>query len=168
MDRKNGIDTGTQPYALAREEGQAVWFLGALLVVKATGEQTGRACGLIEHLLPPGAASPYHVHRNEDEAYYVVEGEMTFYVGEERIKAGAGAWVYGPRGVPHGFEAEGTEPARMLLFNTPAGFEGFPVEAGEPAEELTLPPAGPPPDLERLVRIAATYGIEILGPLPGR
>ena len=150
MDRKNGIDTGTQPYALAREEGQAVWFLGALLVVKATGEQTGGACGLIEHLLPPGAASPYHVHRNEDEAYYVVEGEMTFYVGEKRIEAG------------------GTGPARMLLFNTPAGFEGFPMEAGEPAEELTLPPAGPPPDLERLVRIAATYGIEILGPLPGR
>jgi quercetin dioxygenase-like cupin family protein len=161
------MDTSTRPYALEREEGQAVWFLGALLIVKATGEQTGGAFGLIDHLLPAGWASPYHVHRNEEESFYVVEGEMTFYVGDERVKAGPGAWVYGPRGVPHGFAVEGDAPARMLLLNTPAGFEGFPVEVGKPAEELTLPPAEPP-DLERLVKIAATYDIEILGPLPSR
>ena len=164
---ENAMNTVNQSYALAREEGQAVWFLGALLVVKATGEQTGGVFGLIDHLLPEGWASPYHVHRNEGESFYVVEGEMTFYVGEERIRAGAGAWVYGPRGVPHGFAVEGTAQARVLLLNTPAGFEGFPVEVGEPAKELTLPPAGPP-DLQKLARIAATYGIEILGPLPGR
>jgi mannose-6-phosphate isomerase-like protein (cupin superfamily) len=166
MDKgEHAMDMGTRPYALAREEGRAVWFLGALLVVKATDEQTGGAFGLIDHVLPAGFASPYHVHRNEDEAYYVVEGEMTFYVGDERVKAESGAWVYGPRAVPHGFEAEGTAPTRMLLFNTPAGFEDFPVEAGEPAKELTLPPAGPP-DLEKLAKIAAKYDIEILGPLP--
>ena len=83
------MDMGTRPYALAREEGRAVWFLGALLVVKATDEQTGGAFGLIYHVLAAGFASPYHVHRNEDEAYYVVEGKMTFYVyvGDERVKA---------------------------------------------------------------------------------
>lgn len=161
------MDMGTQPYALEREEGQAVWFLGALLIVKATGEQTGGAFGLTDHVLPAGWASPYHMHQNEDEAFYVVEGEMTFYVGDERVKAKSGTFVYGPRGVPHGFAVEGTAPARMLLLNTPAGFEGFPVEVGEPAKELTLPPAEPP-DLERLMAIAAKYDIEILGPLPGR
>jgi hypothetical protein len=62
---------------------------------------------------------------------------------------------------------EGTAPARILLQNYPAGFEGFPAEVGEPAEELVLPPAEPP-DMERLMAIAAKYGIEILGPLPGR
>ena len=164
---ENGMDTGTRPYALAREEGQAVWFLNALLVVKANGGQNGGAFGLIDHLLPAGWASPYHVHRNEEESFYVVEGEMAFYVGDEKVEAGPGAFVYGPRGVPHGFAVEGDAPARVLLLNTPAGFEGFPVEAGRPAEELTLPPAEPP-DLERLARIAATYDIEILGPLPGR
>ena len=163
----NAMNTGIGPYALGREEGQAVWFLGALLVVKAGAEGTGGAFGLIDHLLPVGWASPYHVHRKEEESFYVVEGEMAFYVGGERIEAGPGAFVYGPRGVPHGFAVEGEAPARVLLLNTPAGFEGFPVEAGEPARELTLPPAAPP-DLERLARIAATYGIEILGPLPGR
>src|SRR5215208_6887415 len=148
-----------RPYALEREEGQALWFLGTLVLVKATGEQTGGAFGLIDNVLPAGFASPYHVHR--------IEGEMTFYVGDERVKAGAGAFVYGPRGVPHGFAVEGTAPARILLQNYPAGFEGFPVEVGEPAKELTIPPAEPP-DMEKLMAIAAKYDIEILGPLPGR
>src|SRR5918997_6395325 len=94
-------DTGTRPYALAREEGRAVWFLGTLVVVKATGEQTAGAFGLVDNLMPAGFASPYHVHRNEDESFYVLEGEMTFYVGEEKVKAEAGAVVYGARGVPH-------------------------------------------------------------------
>ena len=82
------MDMGTQPYALAREEGQAVWFLGTLVIVKATGEQTGGAFGFIDNLMPAGFTSPYHMHRNEDESFYVVEGEITFYVGEERVKAG--------------------------------------------------------------------------------
>jgi quercetin dioxygenase-like cupin family protein len=160
------MDMGTQPYVLEREEGQAVWFLGALLIMKATNEHTGGAFGLIDNLMPAGFASPYHMHRNEDESFYLVEGEMTFYVGEERVKAEPGAFVYGPRGVPHGFEVEGTAPARMLLLNTPAGFERFTVEAGEPAKELTKPPAEPP-DMDKLMAIAAKYAIEILGPLPG-
>jgi quercetin dioxygenase-like cupin family protein len=160
-------DMGTRPYALAREEGRAVWFLGTLVMVKATGEQTGGAFGLIDNVMPAGFASPYHTHRNEDESFYVVEGEMSLYVGGERVKAGPGAFVYGPRGVPHGFEVEGTEPARILLQNHPAGFEGFPVEVGEPAEQLVLPEAEPP-DMERLMAIAAKHDIEILGRLPGR
>ncbi len=160
------MDMGTQPYALAKEEGQAVWFLDSLLIVKATGEQTGGAFGLIDHVMPPGD-SPFHVHHNEDEAFYVYEGEMTFYVGEERIKAQPGTWVYGPREVPHGFRIEGDSPARMLLFNTPAGFEQFPVEVGEPAKGLTLPPPPEePPDMERLMSVSAKYDIDILGPLP--
>jgi quercetin dioxygenase-like cupin family protein len=159
------MEMDTRPYALAREEGQAVWFLGTLVIVKATDEQTGGAFGLIDNVLPAGFSSPYHVHRNEDESFYVVEGEMIFYVGEERVKAGPGAWLYGPREIPHGFGVEGTAPARILLLNTPAGFEGFPVEVGEPAKELALPPAEPP-DMERLMAIATKYDIEILGPLP--
>ena len=140
--------------------------MGTLVIVKATGEQTRGAFGLIDNVMPAGFASPYHMHHNEDESFYVVESEMTFYVGDERVKAGAGTFVYGPRGVPHGFEVEGTQPARILLQNYPAGFEGFPVEVGEPAEELTIPTAEPP-DMERLMTIAAKYNIEILGPLPG-
>ena len=159
------MDMGTQPYALASEEGQAVWFLGTLVIMKATGEQTAGAFGLIDNLMPAEFASPYHMHRNEDESFYLVEGEMTFYVGEERVKAEAGAFVYGPRGVPHGFKVDGTEPARILLQNYPAGFE-FPCGSGRTAKELSIPPAEPP-DMDKLMAIAAKYDIEILGPLPG-
>ena len=113
------MDMGTQPYALASEEGPAVWFLGTLVIMKATGEQTGGAFGLIDNLMPAGFASPYHMHRNEDESFYVVEGEMTFYVGEERVKAERGAFVYGPRGVPHGFEVDGASQ------DTPAKLPGW-------------------------------------------
>lgn len=162
---KGSIDTVPQPYALTREEGQAVWFLNALMIMKATGEQTGNAFTLIENVGPPGGESPYHVHHNEDEAFYVLEGELTVYVGGEKIKAGPGTWVYAPREVAHGFRIVGASPARFLLLYTPAGFEQFFVEVGEPARELALPPAEPP-NIERLMTISPKYDIEILGSLP--
>jgi uncharacterized cupin superfamily protein len=73
------MDIDTQQYALEREEGQAVRFLRALLMVKATEEQTGGALGLIDHVLPTGWASPHHAHRNLEESFYVLEGGMTLY-----------------------------------------------------------------------------------------
>ena len=158
------MDMVPQPYALAREEGLAVWFLDALLIVKANAEQTGGAFALIDNVGPPGD-SPFHVHQNEDEAFYVLEGEITVYVGDEKIKADPGTWVYGPREVPHGFRIGGTSPARFLLLYTPAGFEQYFVEVGEPVRELTLPPAEPP-NMERLMSVAPKYDIDILGPLP--
>ena len=165
LRRKSNIDMGSQPYALAREEGLPLCFLNALLIVKATGEQTGGAFTLIDNVGPSGGESPYHVHHNEDEAFYVLEGEMTVYVGGEKIKAEPGTWVYGPREVPHGFRIGGASPVRFLLLYTPAGFEQFFVEVGEPARELTLPTAEPP-NMERLISLAPKYDIEILGPLP--
>ena len=77
-----------------------------------------------------------------------------------------GRFVYGPRGVPHTFTVSSAE-ARFLLVAEPGGFEGFLRAVGEPAQALTLPPAPDgPPDLERLVAVAAEYGVEIIGP-PG-
>jgi quercetin dioxygenase-like cupin family protein len=150
----------TQPYALAREEAEALWFMGIPTRVLATAEQTGGAFGLIEHVIPAGDESPWHVHHAEDESFYVVEGHMTFLCGEQRVQAGPGTFVYGPREIPHGFRVEGTEPAMMLLQCTPGGFEHFVIEMSESA-----PPTGPP-DMERLMALATKYDIEILGPLP--
>jgi quercetin dioxygenase-like cupin family protein len=118
--------------------------------------------GLIEHVIPPGSESPWHVHRAEDESFYVVGGRMTFLCGEQKVRAEAGTFVYGPRGIPHGFRVEGDQPARVLLQCTPGGFEHFVMEMSEPAQ-----PSGPP-DIERLMSVAAKYGNEILGPLPDR
>ena len=156
---------GNAPYALAREEGEAIWFLGMLVVMKATGEQTGGAFGLIENVMPAGFAGPYHVHHAEDEAFYVLEGELTFFCGNHRITGGPGTFVYGPRDVPHGIRVEGPVPARILLQTLPGGFEHFFRDMGEPAQELTLPPPGPV-DMEKLLGLATKYNYEILGPLP--
>jgi quercetin dioxygenase-like cupin family protein len=150
-------------YALAREEGQALWFLNALTHVKATGDQTGGAFGLIEQVIPAGFASPYHVHHVEDETFYILEGEVTFISGDRKIKATAGSYAFLPRDIPHGFKVDA--PARLLILTTPAGFEQFVIEMGEPARDASSPPASPP-DMEKLMRLAAKYQLEILGPLP--
>ena len=150
-------------YALTPEEGQALWFLNCLTRVKATAAQTGGAFGLIEQILPAGFASPYHLHHKEDETFYILEGESIFISGDRQIKASAGSYLFLPRNIPHGFKVE--TPTRLLILTTPAGFEQFVIEAGEPATDPTSPPNNPP-DMEKLMRLAAKYQIEILGPLP--
>jgi quercetin dioxygenase-like cupin family protein len=160
------VEGTASPIALHEGEGEALWAFGVLATVKATAETTGGRVAVIEHLAPQGAGSPLHVHRREDEWFYVVAGELTFWVGGTVIEARAGSFVYGPRDVPHTFLVTSPE-ARFLLVTEPAGFESFMRAMSEPAAALTVPPpAAPPSDLGPLVAAAAAYGIEILGP-PG-
>jgi quercetin dioxygenase-like cupin family protein len=159
-------DNPIAPIALGPDEGEALWFLGFLVTMKASGGTTGGRVAVIEHLAPRGAGSPLHVHRREDEWFYVTEGELTFWVGGRVIAAPAGSFVFGPRNVPHTFEVA-SERARFLLVIEPAGFDDFVRAVGEPAAALTIPPPpAEPPDMGRLVALAAEHGVEILGP-PG-
>ena len=154
------------PIALQQDEGEAIWFLGCLATIKASHADTAGRVSVIEFLAPQGHGSPLHVHRREDEWFYVTEGELTFWVDGQVIKARAGSFVYGPRNVPHTFTVTSPE-ARFLLVTEPAGFEGFMRTLSEPAQALTLPPATSlPPAPELMMAAAAEYGIEILGP-PG-
>ena len=158
--------TALSPVALHKDEGEALWFLGVLATIKASRETTEGRVAVIEHLAPQGAGSPLHVHHNEDEWFYVTEGELTFWVGGQVTDAPAGSFVYGPRGIPHTFTVTSPE-ARFLLVTEPAGFERFMRALSEPAPSLTIPPpATEPPDFARLAAVAADHGIEILGP-PG-
>jgi quercetin dioxygenase-like cupin family protein len=158
--------THVEPIALAPGEGEARWGFGTLGVLKATTETTGGHVAVIEQLAPRGAGSPLHVHRREDEWFYVIEGALTFWVGGEVIDAPAGSFVYGPRDIPHTFVVA-SEQARFLLVAEPAGIDEFFTAAGEPAARLEIPPAATePPDIAGLTALAASYGIEILGP-PG-
>ncbi len=153
-------------YSLTREEGQSVWFMGkARMTIKATAEQTNGVFSLVEEVLPPGYATIYHAHRTEEEAIYVLEGEITLIRNNEKVKAGAGTYTFLPRNTPHGYRVDGTEPARILLLITPAGFEQFFIEAGEPATG-NVPPPPSPPDREKIMALAAKYNNDILGPLP--
>ena len=154
------------PIALAPDEGEALWAFGFLATLKTSSETTDGRVAVIEHLGPRGAGSPLHVHHREDEWFYVLDGELTFWVGGEVVNASAGSFVYGPRNVPHTFVVA-SEQARFLLVTEPAGFDGFFRAASEPAAQMEIPPAPTePPDIEGLTALAATYGIEILGP-PG-
>ena len=165
-------DAASRVFGLGQGEGEAWWWLDVTLaIIKATGEETGGQYTLIEVLEPQGVEVPLHVHHNEDEAFYILEGEMTFYVGEETIKAGPGSLLFGPRDVPHTYTVD-SGPARLLFLLTPAGFEGLIRETSEPAKSLTLPPPPEePPDeaeMEELMTIAARYGNEIVGPPPSQ
>lgn len=154
------------PIALNAGEGEARWFLGTLVTIKSSGRTTDGRVSVMENLAPQGSGSPLHVHSREDEWFYIVEGELTFWVGGETIVAPAGSFVYGPRGIPHTFTVTSPE-ARFLLVVEPAGFEDFLRALSEPAETLSIPPAvTEPPDMNVMVAKAAEYGLEILGP-PG-
>ncbi len=158
--------TTHEPFRAGPGEGRSFWFLGTLMTLKATGEQTGGAFGLIEQVLPPGFAPPPHVHHAEDEAFYILEGELTFRCGDRTLPAPRGTLVFLPRGVAHTFQVSDAGPARLLQLNTPAGLEQFFVELGEPVADPATPPAGLP-DVARLLALAPGYRIEIMGPPPG-
>jgi quercetin dioxygenase-like cupin family protein len=158
---------GVVPIALAPDGGEAIWFMASLALIKSDAVTTAGTVSVIEQIAPPGGGSPLHRHTREDEWFYVIEGELTFWVGGQTTRAPAGSFVYGPKGIAHTFQVTSETPARFLLVTEPAGFEGFVRALGTPAKAMGLPPApSGPPDLEHVNAVAADYGIEILGP-PG-
>lgn len=154
------------PIALKQGEGEALWFFGSLAIVKASSETTAGRVTVVEHLAPKGSGPPVHVHHREDEWFFIMEGELTFWVGGRIIEARTGSFVYGPRDTPHTFTVTSPQ-ARSIVVTEPAGFEKFMRALGEPAKALTIPPAGIPlPSRDRIMAAAAEFGLEILGP-PG-
>ena len=147
---------------LNTREDSGFRFLGLPTLMRSTAESTGGAFGLMEHWsLPPGFASPYHTHSREDEAFYVLEGEMAFICDGVWHRGGPGTYVFGPRGLAHGFKVAGNSAARMLLLCSPGGFESFVMELSTPLGDSITPP-----DMARLLATADKYGVEIHGPLP--
>jgi len=144
----------------------AFWFANQLAEIKLAGDQSGGSVGAVEVTSPSGPAAPLHVHRREDETFYVLDGELTFTVGDRVERAGPGSVVHGPRDVPHTFTVE-SPTARWLVLSTPAGFEEFVARLGVPARVPELPSRPEPPDPARVAATASEFGIEILGPPPG-
>lgn len=137
----------TQPYHLATGEGEPMSWFTASFRLKASDDQIG----MMELEGSPGVEPPMHVHRNEDEWYYLLDGEVTFHVGPDTYRGRAGSFVFFPRAVPHTFTIE-TPAARMLLLNAPGGFERM----------FELAPKTP----EEAVAALARYGVEVVGPHP--
>jgi mannose-6-phosphate isomerase-like protein (cupin superfamily) len=157
-------ETTTNPYRLAAGEGiDAVWWKSGRITVKTSGAETGGAFSQIETDDPHGTGPPLHLHHNEDETFYVLEGEVTVVVGDERLDLSAGDFCFGPREIAHAYVVR-SERARMLVTASPAGIEqafvslGVPVTGSEPPTDPVMPP------MDELVRLFAGYGCEVLGP----
>ena len=151
------------PIAHMPGEGEHLWFFGGLTTIKVDGAETDGRVLVTEQLAPRGSGSPLHVHHNENEWFYVLEGELTIWVGGNTVAAGPRAFVFGPRDVPHTFVVS-SEQARFLLVTEPAGFEGFIRALATPAAAPEIPPAPTaPPAMEPVLQAAADHGLEILG-----
>jgi quercetin dioxygenase-like cupin family protein len=147
----------------------ARWFLGTLVRMKLSGEDTDGRFSLWEGVLPRGAAPPLHSHP-QDETFYVLDGEMSVWLGDapgaSRL-CRAGAVVYAPAGMPHTFRVE-SDTARVLTLSTPAGIEDMVLGLSEEAEWpwLQPPPDGPRVPAERMEAVLRETGMVIHGPRP--
>ena len=144
---------------------ESVWYSGHLLTFLATGKDTQGRFALIEMAGRKGNVPPPHIHHREDETFYIVEGEMTVTVGGQQIKGRPGSVLFAPRGIVHSLEIN-SEQMRMLVLLTPAGLEGYFKECSVPAPAMTMPPPAEVPygDLQKLLDVAAKYGLEFVLP----
>ena len=158
----------TKVNILLPQSGLTRRLLNNLITFKATAADTNGIYALFEIDTPPGEGMPPHLQQYDDETFWVLQGTISFLVGDREWDLGAGAYAFVPRGTRHGFRNSGRTNARMLTFVTPGGIqERFYTEAGKPAaaSQSALAPADPA-DLPRIVKIAQKYGIEMLLP-PG-
>ena len=146
-----------------RDDGEATWFINALMTTKASMSETGGAYSLTEHLVTSASNPPMHVQVDEDEAFYILDGEVEFEVDGEVLVATPGTFAFVARGAAHTFRVL-TDTARMLVIcsgKASDNLEEFFLAMGQPASERALPqPAAP--DGGRLAELADSMGIELL------
>jgi mannose-6-phosphate isomerase-like protein (cupin superfamily) len=157
-------DAGSRrPFVRRAGEGHSAWSLGGRFTIKLEAAESETRFAVVEALAFQTTEPPLHIHHREDEAWYLLDGKMTFYVGSDAISADRGSFVFAPKGIPHTFTVD-VEPTRVLVFAAPAGFEHFALELGETATSDRRPSqlAMPPPEV--LGPVAERYGIEVVGP----
>ena len=147
---------------VGKGEGKSFWLLTDLHTFKVVGDDTNGAFTVAELTAGPELGPPPHIHRHNDESFYILEGTFDFSLAGRAFTARAGAFVYLPRGVVHTHRAGGGASARALVIQAPAGVERFIEEAGKPATDPSVRPAPPErSELERIVTIAQKHGIEV-------
>jgi quercetin dioxygenase-like cupin family protein len=151
-------EQGPRPFVSVPEAGRALDTpAGPLIAFNAYDEQTGGALTAFESDAAPGEGPPFHLHVRENETIYVLEGRLRVRLGEAVHEAPAGSLVFMPRGVPHAWQNEGQNRARILVVFTPAspGMERFFERAAELPDDMR---AG------AFETLAGDAGMEVLGP----
>ena len=145
----------------AADGGERLSWMGEPTLLKVTGAETQGRYALAEIITTPDGLVPLHVHHREDEAFFVLDGEVSFAIGEDTFDAGPGGFAFGPRDVPHRYTVR-TPTARMLMVFSPAGFEGFIRETSESTDSLETVVLDEI-DLDQIMAVAERYGAEVLG-----
>lgn len=130
---------------LAPGEGREVRFAGADTIFKVAGDETGDRYEIHESSLPPGGGPPPHVHHRVVHAFFVLEGEVEFQLGDDKVSLGPGGFVFCPAGVAHKFGNHGSVAARWLQIDSPGGREQMFREMSEKV------PGEPGPAQERAI-----------------
>ncbi len=154
-----------QPTLRNPAEGRTIAVVGDVYRFLATGDETNGKYAMWEAIVPPGGGPPPHVHSREEEGFYILEGEITFMIGEQRVVATAGMFANMPVGTPHSFKNESSKPAKMLISVAPAGLEQMFFDVGVALPEgstTALPPTKT--EIEKLLAVAPNYGVEIRVP----
>jgi mannose-6-phosphate isomerase-like protein (cupin superfamily) len=139
----------------------AFWVLGDHYQFKITGEQSGGSLCVVEHTAFPHHGPPPHIHHREDESFYILEGELSILLGDQMLTAGAGSFVHVPKGMLHTYQNTGARPAKTLVILTPAGFEKFWQDLGEPATSAESPPPLDPAAFAKVLALAPKYHLEV-------
>lgn len=156
-----------QPTLRQSNEGRCMAVVGDVYRFLATGAETDGKYAQLEAIVGPGGGPPPHVHSREEEAFYILEGEITFQIGDKTIVATPGMFANIPVGVTHSFRNDGKKPAKMLITIAPAGLEQMFLEFGVPvAPGTTIAPPPTNEEIMKLLEIAPQYGVEIKLPQP--
>lgn len=146
---------------------QDLWFMDTLVSVRVSAAHGEDGISVLESTAPYADSPPLHVHRTEDEIFYVLSGELRFVVGDEEVAASAGTTLLAPKGVPHTYVVTSEEGAKWLVITGRSDFECFVSAISRPAESDGLPEASGPPApevAEELAKVAAAHGIDLVGP----
>jgi mannose-6-phosphate isomerase-like protein (cupin superfamily) len=148
-------------------EGPATWALGSLFEQLVTADRTAGTFGATLVTQPPGLATPTHIHTRESEAWFILDGTITYRAGTELLDLAAGDFIYLPRNLPHAFRITGRTPARYVALTVPGGLMDMYDVVGEPAPQRRLPDGGiPAADVARWMELAPAYGLRVVGPPP--
>jgi mannose-6-phosphate isomerase-like protein (cupin superfamily) len=151
-------NTRRDAFIVERGDGLPIHVVGDEVTIKISSRDTDGAFTVFEGRTRPLQGPPLHLHRDQDEWWYILEGEYRFEVDGREIHARAGDTVFAPRGTRHTFQNTGNSPGRTLTTVIPGGLDIFfqELEAGAPR--------GTVPDLARIVPIFEKHGLELLGP----
>jgi quercetin dioxygenase-like cupin family protein len=153
----------TNPFNLEPESGEKIWITGDTVIIRATAAETGGAYTMIEAIASSGNGPPPHIHKNEDETLYVIEGDFEILNGEHIMRAKPCALAFVPRGTVHRFRCVGDRTGRLLLVYTPGGIEGFFREAGVQAAGDSSAPPVDSTEIARTDKVGRRYGLEVVG-----